>query len=60
MNLSDTDDALVMEFSLWGLLSDLMGRKKSKHEITKLLDGSVELTETEDLANLFADFFGSI
>ena len=37
-----------------------MGRKKSKHEITKLLDGSVELTETEDLANLFADFFGSI
>ena len=44
----------------WSLLQDLMGTKKSKKEITCILDGEVELTSTDDIVNKFANFFSTV
>ena len=44
----------------WNLIQGLMGRKKSRRDIISLMDGNVELTETIDIVDKFADYFSSI
>ena len=44
----------------WHVLNNLMGRDKKRSQITSILDGNNELTDKRDIANKFADYFGTI
>ena len=44
----------------WYVLNNLMGRDKKRSQITSILDGNNELTDKRDIANKFADYFGTI
>ena len=44
----------------WELLHKISGTNKTRQEIMQLLDGDYVLTETNDIANKFGDFFNSI
>ena len=44
----------------WNILGELVGSKKSKENVIKLLDESGEITEPKDIANKFAGFFSGV
>ena len=44
----------------WNTLRELLGTKKSHKEIISLLNDDVEITESAEIANQFADYFSSI
>ena len=44
----------------WKLLHDLMGKKKSKTEIMKILDENNEIEDSQEIVNKFADFFSYV
>ena len=37
-----------------------MGKKKSKHEIIKILDENNEIEDSNEIVNKFADFFSNV
>ena len=44
----------------WTLIHDLMGKNKSKNEITKILNGNDEIDDINDISNSFANFFSEV
>ena len=44
----------------WGLLKNLMGTKKSKSNISCLMKNNVELTNTRQIVEHFANFFSTV
>ena len=44
----------------WKIVHDLMGKKKSKHEIMKILDDNNEIEDSKEIVNKFADFFSNV
>ena len=44
----------------WNLLKNLMGTNSSKKEITSLLNGNSEITDTNEITEIFSDFFSNV
>ena len=44
----------------WKILSELMGKNSPRTDTISLIENDVEITETQDVVDLFADYFGNI